>query len=193
MTVRPCGLLHELFNSGSKVHVKKFVCLLPALLNVVRARLCCSRISNCEGLFSDTVVIITCFIFCMLFIVWNNNSCLSDIWELISWAWKDSCTGVPHGDLCFWARPPKRLAALFVGVRACGLPPSALSLLGNFNPAGSDKCCILSQAEISIAFAISTFITARQTGKWRQLCGPRSSLGSMSLGDILQLWLVTKP
>jgi hypothetical protein len=24
-------------------------------------------------------------------------------------------------------------------VRACGLPPSALSLLGNFDPAGSDK------------------------------------------------------
>jgi hypothetical protein len=137
MTVRLCGLLHGLFNCGSKVHVNKFVCLLPARRNVMRARLCCSRISNCGGLFIYTVVIITCFISCMLFIVWNNNLYLSDISVLISWGWKDSCTNIPHGDLRFGARPPRRLVELFVGVRACGLPPSALSLLGNFDPACS--------------------------------------------------------
>jgi hypothetical protein len=122
---------------GGKVHVKKLVCLLLARCNVMGARLCCSRISNCEGLFVHTVVIITCFIFCMLFIVWNNNLCLSDISVLISWGWKDSCTNIPHGDLRFGARPPGRLVVLLVGVQACGLPPSALSLLGNFDPAGS--------------------------------------------------------
>jgi hypothetical protein len=36
-------------------------------------------------------------------------------------------------------RRDRRLVALFVGVRACGLPPSALFLLGNFDPAGSTK------------------------------------------------------
>jgi hypothetical protein len=79
MTVRLCGLLHKLLNCGGKVPVKKLVCLLPARHNVMGARLCCSCISNCEGLFIYTVVIITRFIFCMLFIVWNNNLCLSDI------------------------------------------------------------------------------------------------------------------
>jgi hypothetical protein len=113
------------------------VCLLPARRNVMGARLCCSRISNCEGLFVYTVVIITRFIFCILFTVWNNNLCLSDISVLISWGWRDSCTNIPHGDLRFGARSSRRLVALFVGVRACGLPPSALSLLGNFDPAGS--------------------------------------------------------
>jgi hypothetical protein len=119
------------------VPVKKLVCFLPAQRNVMGARLCCSRVSNCEGLFVYTVVIITSFISCMLFIVWNNNLCLSDISVLISWGWNDSCTNIPHGDLRFGDRPPRRLVALFVGVRACGLPPSALSLLGNFYPAGS--------------------------------------------------------
>jgi hypothetical protein len=138
MAVRLCGLLHELLNCGGKVPIKKLVCLLPARRNVMGARLCCSRISNCEDLFVYTVVIITRFIFSMLFIVWNNNFSLSDISVLISWGWKDSCTNIPHGDLGFGARPPRRLVALFVGVRACGLPPSALSLLGNFDPAGSD-------------------------------------------------------
>jgi hypothetical protein len=137
MTVRLCGLLHELLNCGGKVPVKKLECLLPARRNVMGARLCCSRIRNCEGLFIYTVVIIIRFIFCMLFIVWNNNLCLSDISVLISWGWKDSCTNIPHGHLRFGARPPRRLVALFVGVRACGLPPSALSLLRNFDPAGS--------------------------------------------------------
>jgi hypothetical protein len=121
MTVRLCGLLHELLNCGGKVPVKKLVCLLPARRNVMGARLCCSRISNCVGLFVYTAVIITRFIFCM-FIVWR---------------WKDSCTNIPHGDLRFGARPPRRLVTLFVRVRACGLPLSALSLLGNFDPAGS--------------------------------------------------------
>jgi hypothetical protein len=101
------------------------------------ARLCCSRISNCEGLFVYTAVIITYFIFCMLFIVWNNNLCLSDISVLISWGLKDSCTNIPYGDLRFGVQTPGRLVALFVEVRACGLPPSALFLLGNFDPAGS--------------------------------------------------------
>jgi hypothetical protein len=139
MTVRLCCLIHELLNCGGKVHVKKLVCLLPARRNVMGARLCCSRISNCEGLFVYTVVIIACFIFFMLFIVWNNNLCLSDISVLISWGWKDSCTHIPHGDLRFGDRPPRRLVALFVGVRACGLPPSALFLLGSFDSAGSTK------------------------------------------------------
>jgi hypothetical protein len=137
MTVRLCGLLHELFKCGGKVSVKKLVCLLPARRNVMGARLCCSRISNCEGLIVYTVVIITRFIFCMLFIVWNNNLCLSDISVLIRWGWKDSCTNIPNGDLGFGARPPRLLVALFLGVRACGLPPNALSLLGNFDPACS--------------------------------------------------------
>jgi hypothetical protein len=137
MTVRLCGLLHELLNCGGKVPVKKLVFLLPVRCNVMGARLCCSRISNCEGLFVYTVVIINRFIFYMLFIVWNNNLCLSDISVLISWGWKDFCTNIPHGDLHFRARPPRWLVALFVVVRACGLPPSALSLLENFDPAGS--------------------------------------------------------
>jgi hypothetical protein len=136
MVVRLCGLLHELLNCGGKVHIKKFVRFLPARRNVMRARLCRSRINNCEGPFVNTVVIITCLIFCM-FIVWNNNLCLSDISVLIRWGWKDSCTNIPHGDLRFGARRPRRLVALFVGVRTCGLPPSAPSLLGNFDPAGS--------------------------------------------------------
>jgi hypothetical protein len=97
MTVRLCGLLHELFNCGSKVPVKKFVCLLPARRNVMTARLCCSRISNCEGLFAYTVVVITCFIFCMLFIVWNNNLCLSDISVLISWGGRPPVLIFPTG------------------------------------------------------------------------------------------------
>jgi hypothetical protein len=137
MTVRLCGLLHELLNCGGKVPVKKLVCLMPARPNVMGDRLCCSRISNCEGLFIYTVVITTCLIFCMLFIVWNNNLCLSDILVLISWGWKDSCTNIPRGDLRFGVRPPERLVALFVEVRVCGLPPSALFLLRNFDPAGS--------------------------------------------------------
>jgi hypothetical protein len=111
MTVRLCGLLHELFNPGSKVHIKKFVCLLPAWCNVMRARLCCSCISNCEGLFAYTIVVITCFIFCVLFIVWNNNLCLSDISVLINWGWKDSCTNIPRGDLSVRIRRPGRLVA----------------------------------------------------------------------------------
>jgi hypothetical protein len=103
MTIRLCGLLHELLDCGGKVPVKKLVCLLPARRNVMGARLRCSHISNCEGLFVYTVVIITCFIFSMLFIVWNNNLCLSDISVLISWGWKDSCTNIPHRDLRFGA------------------------------------------------------------------------------------------
>jgi hypothetical protein len=142
MTLRLCGLLHELLNCGGKVPVKKLVCLLPARRNVMGDRLCCSRISNCEGLFIYTVVIITSFIFCVLFSVWCNNLCLSDISVLISWGWKDSCTNIPHGDLRFGAWPPRRLIALFVGVRACGLSPSALSLLGNFDPEDSTDCCV---------------------------------------------------
>jgi hypothetical protein len=126
MTVRLCGLLHELFNSGSKVPVKKFVCLLPARRNVMRARLCCSRISNCEGLFAYTVVVITCFIFCMLFIVWNNNLCLSEISVLISWGWKDSCTNIPHGDLSVGIRT----VGGDWGVRVCSFKPGAVPLWG---------------------------------------------------------------
>jgi hypothetical protein len=137
MTVTLCGLLHELLNCGGKVHVNKLVCLLPARCNVMGARLCCSHISDCEGLFVYIVVIITRLIFCMLFIAWNNNLCLSDISVLISWGWKDSCTNIPQGNLRFGARTPRWLVALFVWVRACGLPPSILSLLGNFDPAGS--------------------------------------------------------
>jgi hypothetical protein len=137
VTVGLCGLLHELLNCGGEVPIKKLVCLLPARRNIMGAMLCCSRICNCEGLFVYTVVIITHFIFCMLFIVWYNNFCLSDITLLISWWWKDSCTNIPHGDLRFGVWPPRQLVALFVGVWACGLPPSALYLLGTFDPAGS--------------------------------------------------------
>jgi hypothetical protein len=123
MTVRLCGLLHELLNCGGKVHVKKLVCLLPARRNVMGARLCCSRISNCEGLFDYTVVIITRFIFCMLFEI---TTCVYLTYQC--WLVGGGRTPVltfPHGDLRFGARPPRRLVALFVGVRACGLPPSA--------------------------------------------------------------------
>jgi hypothetical protein len=154
MAVRLCGLLHELLNCGGKVPVKKLVCLLPARRNVTGARLYCSRISNCEGLFVYIVVIITRFIFCVLFIVWNNNLCLSDITVLISWGWKDSCTNIPHGDLRFGARPHRRLMALFVGVRACVLPPSALSILGNFDPAGS----VLLFVRLVFAFGLTKYI-----------------------------------
>jgi hypothetical protein len=35
MTVRLCGLLHELLNCVDKVPVKKLVCLLPARLKVM--------------------------------------------------------------------------------------------------------------------------------------------------------------
>jgi hypothetical protein len=97
MTVRMCGLLHELLNCVGKVPVKKLVCLLPARRNVMGARLCCSRISNCEGLFVYTVVIITRFIFCVLFTVWNNNLCLSDISVLISWGGRTPVLTFPTG------------------------------------------------------------------------------------------------
>jgi hypothetical protein len=115
MTVRLCGLLHELLSCGGKVPVKKLVCLLPARRTVMGTRLCCSRISNCEGLFIYTVVIITRFIFCVLFIAWTNNLCLSDISVLIGWGWKESCTNIsPRGS---GFRGPTAQAA---GVVICG-------------------------------------------------------------------------
>jgi hypothetical protein len=111
MTVRLCVLLHELLNCGGKVHEKIFLYLLPARRNIMGARAFSSRISNCQGLFVNTFVIITSFIFCMLFIVWNNNLCLYEISVLISWGWKDSSINIPQGDQRFGARPPRPLVA----------------------------------------------------------------------------------
>jgi len=63
---------------------------------------------------------------------------LSDIPVLVSCEWKDSCINIPREDLPFSELDhPGGWWRYFVRVRACGFPPSALSLLGNFDTEGS--------------------------------------------------------